>query len=44
MNKSSQKSRFRLNMTIKRLLKKQVIIPMRSNNTERVMIKANIYV
>jgi len=44
MNKLSQKSRPKLNMTTKRLSKKQVIIPMRSNNTDRIIVKANVHI
>ena len=44
MNKSSQKSRPKLNITTKEPLRKQVIIPMGSNKSERVMVKANTYI
>ena len=31
-------------MTTKSLLKKQIIVPMKSNNSKKVIVKANAYV
>jgi len=44
ISNSNQKNKLRLNMTTKYFLRKQVIIFMRSNNSERMMAKTNIYV
>jgi len=39
-----QKDKPKLNMTTKGLSRKQVTVPMGSNNAERVMVKANAHV
>jgi len=44
INKSAQKDKLKLNITTKRSSRKQIIIPMGSNNAKRVMAKANITV
>jgi len=40
----NQKNKPRLNMIIKGLLRKQIIVSIGSNNSKKVMIKANAYV
>ena len=44
INKLSQKSKPRLNMTMKEPFKKQIIIPMDTNSMDRIMVSSNIYV
>jgi len=44
INKLSQKSKPRLNMIMKGPFKKQIIIPMDTNNMNRIMMSSNIYV
>jgi len=41
INKSNQKGKPRLNMTMKGLSRKQIIIPIGINNTERVITQLN---
>ena len=41
MNNPSQKAKPKLNMITKNLSRKQVIVPMESNNTKRVMAKTD---
>jgi len=44
MNNLSQKAKPKLNITTKSLSRKQIIISIGSNNAEKVMAKANIYI
>jgi len=44
INKSNQKDKPRLNMTMEDICRKQVIIPMRINNIERIMAQSNTYI
>ena len=44
MNNESKKDKPKLNMTTKCLLRKQIIIPMNSNNSKRVMVKTNTHI
>jgi len=43
INKLSQKSKAKLNMTTKGSFRKQIIVP-GTNNTERVMVQSNTYI
>ena len=43
INNTSQKDKLRLNMTTKDSSRKYIIIPIRSNNAEKIMVKANTY-
>ena len=42
MNKLSQKEKPKINMTIKRLSRKQIIISMGASNTKRVVAQSNV--
>ena len=44
MNKLSQKEKPKIDMTTKRLLRKQIIISMGANNTKRIMAQSNVHV
>jgi len=44
MNKLSQKSKAKLNITTKGSSRKQIIISIGINNTERVIVQSNIYI
>ena len=44
INKLSQKSKAKLNITTKDSFRKQIIIFMGTNNTKRVMVQSNIYI
>lgn len=44
INNSFQKVNPKINMIIKGPLRKHIIVPMRSNNTERVMVKVNAHI
>ena len=44
INKLSQKSKAKLNITTKGSSRKQIIIFMGTNNTKRVMVQSNIYI
>ena len=44
MNKLSQKSKVKINITTKDSFRKQIIIFMGTNNTKRVMVQSNIYI
>jgi len=43
INNTSQKDKLRLNMTTKDSSRKYIIIPIGSNNAEKIMVKANTY-
>ena len=44
MSKSSQKDKPKINMITKDFSRKQIIIPMESNNVEKIMVQSNIYI
>ena len=44
MNKLSQKSKAKLNITTKGSFRKQIIIFMGTNNTKTVIVQSNIYI
>jgi len=44
MNSLNQKEKPKLNMTTKSLSKKQIIIPIKTNNVERVMAQSNMHI
>ena len=44
ISNSNQRSKPKVNMTTKRLSRKQIIIPISSNNMDRVIGQSNIYV
>jgi len=44
INKLSQKSKPKLNITIRELSRKQIIIPIDTNNTDRIIVSSNMHV
>ena len=44
MNNSNQKDKPKLNIMTESLSRKQIIIPMGTNNAERVIAQSNVYV
>ena len=44
INKSSQKDKLKFSMTTKDFCRKQIIIPLETNNVERVLAQSNAYI